>query len=133
MDRGVFEILGQEPRVDGAIKRSKSGGGYGGDEYHVSCAKRGADYVTRGRTTRQNFDLPVPSSCCCCLLCQGKGDGGRHERGGRLSEAKTQRRPHSARERESERGGISIVVSLFLFLLAGQEKTPRGDDYEKMR
>ena len=48
---------------------------------------------------------------------------------GRLSEAKTQRRP-TARERESERGGgFSFVVLLFLYLSfeQGKKKTRRDE------
>ena len=45
---------------------------------------------------------------------------------GTLSEAKTQRRPYSARERV--RGGISFVVSLFLYLSLSRTRkdTERG-------
>ena len=75
------------------------------------------------------FHLRVAVVCCA----RARRDGGRHERRGRLSQAKTQRRPHSARERV--RGGVSFVVFVVFvsFFQQGKEKIPRGDDYEKRR
>ena len=63
--------------------------------------------------TSQNFGFPVPSSCSC-LFCARAGGTEVDTSAGTLSEAKTQRRPHSARERV--RGGVSFVGSLFLYL-----------------
>ena len=103
-----------------------------GDEYYVCGAEEGvADYGTRGRYDPPKlwfplFLLRVVVVCCA----RARADGGRHERG-ELSEDKTQRRPHSARE--SERGGFPLLFRCFcIFLSAGQEETPR-DDYEKRR
>ena len=64
------------------------------------------DYGTRGRD-----DPPTWFHCSFfvfCLLCQGKGGQRSTRARGTLSEAKTQRRPHSARERV--RGVVSFVV-----------------------
>ena len=74
--------------------------------------------------TRQNFVFPGPSSCsCCCVRARAEVDTS----AGRLSEAKTQRRP-TARERV--RWGVSFVVVLFLYLSfeQGKKKTRRGED-----
>ena len=68
-------------------------------------------------TTRQNFGFPVfvgsPSCSRCCVRARTEVDTS----AGRLSEAKTQRRP-TARERERVREvGVSFVVLLlFLYL-----------------
>ena len=62
--------------------------------------------------THQNFGFPCSPSCSCC--CVRAGGTEVDTSAGRLSEAKTQRRPDSARESES--GGVSFVVSLFLYL-----------------
>ena len=60
-----------------------------------------ADYGTRGRYDHQNFDFHVfsgsPSCSRCCVRAMAEVDTS----AGRLSEAKTQRRP-TARERERE-------------------------------
>ena len=59
-----------------------------------------ADYGTRGRYDPPKLWFPC-SFFVFCLLCQGKVGGQRSTRArGTLSEAKTQRRPHSARARE---------------------------------
>ena len=63
--------------------------------------------------TRQNFGF----LCLLRVLVVVSGQGGRRSTRARgtLNEAKTQRRPYSARERV--RGwGITFVVSLFLYL-----------------
>ena len=52
-------------------------------------------------TTRQNFGFPVPPSCRRCLFVQWQWGTEVDTRAGELSEAKTQRRPHSAGERVS--------------------------------
>ena len=60
--------------------------------------------------TRQNFGFPCSPSCSVvCARAMVEVDTS----AGRLSEAKTQRRP---RARERVRGGVSFVVSLFLYL-----------------
>ena len=61
--------------------------------------------------TRQDFESPCCPSCSVvCVRARGQVDTS----AGRLSEAKTQRRPR-ARERESERGGSFVVLLLFLY------------------
>ena len=81
--------------------------------------------------TRQNFGFLVfpcsPTCSCCCVRARAEVDTS----AGRLSEAKTQRRPTAReRERESETGGVSFVVLLFLYLSfeQGKKKTRRGED-----
>ena len=73
--------------------------------------------------TRQNFGFPSSFFALSLSVCQGKGD--EVDTGaGALSEAKTQRRPHSARE--SKRGGFPLLFRcLCIFLSAGREETPR--------
>ena len=62
--------------------------------------------------TRQNFGFPCSPSCSVvCARARAEVDTS----AGRLSEAKTQRRPR-ARERKRMRGGVSFVVLLFLYL-----------------
>ena len=77
--------------------------------------------------TRQNFGFPVLLRVI--VVVPGQGGTEVDTSAGRLSEAKTQRRP-TARERETERGGVSFVVLLFLYLYfeQGKKKTRRGDD-----
>ena len=75
--------------------------------------------------TRQNFGFPVfscsPSCSRCCVRARVEFDTS----AGRLSEAKTQRRPES----ESERGGFPLLFRCFcIFILAWQEKTRIGED-----
>ena len=68
--------------------------------------------------TRQNFEFSCsPSYSVVCVRAMAEVDTS----AGRLSEAKTQRRPR-ARERESERGGSFVVfVAVFVsFFRAGQ-------------
>ena len=76
--------------------------------------KGAADYGARGHYEPPNFGFPVfagsPSCSRCCVRARVEVDTS----AGRLSEAKTQRRP-TARERESERV-VSFVVLLFLYL-----------------
>ena len=81
----------------------------------------------RGRLTlelgvvmaRQNFGSPCSPSCSvCCVRARVEVDTS----AGRLSEAKTQRRPR-ARERESERGGFPLLFCCFCtFLLSRARK-----------
>ena len=80
--------------------------------------------------TRQNFGFPVfagsPSCSRCCVRARWEVDTS----AGRLSEAKTQRRP-TARERECERGGFLCCFVVFVsFFRAGQgkKKARRGDE-----
>ena len=61
------------------------------------------DYGTWGRLTRQNSGFHVLLRVLFVMSGQGGTDV--DTSAGALSEAKTQRRPHSARERESGRGG----------------------------
>ena len=64
--------------------------------------------------TRQNFGFPVLLRVL--FVVSGQGGTEVDTSAGTLSEAKTQRRPHSARERESERGGgVSFVVVFVSF------------------
>ena len=78
--------------------------------------------------TRQNFGFPVfsgsPSCSRCCVRARVEVDTS----AGRLSEAKTQRRPECERVRGE--GGFSFVVLLFLYLSfeQGKKKTRRGED-----
>ena len=77
--------------------------------------------------TRQNFGFPCSPSCSVvCARARAEVDTS----AGRLSEAKTQRRPR-ARERESERGGVSFVV-LLLFFVSFFEQGRRRHVEEKM-
>ena len=73
--------------------------GCGGDEYYVRGVEEGAaDYGIRGR-----YDPPklwFPCSFFVLFVVPGQGGTEVDTSAGALSEAKTQRRPHSARERE---------------------------------
>ena len=73
-----------------------------------------ADYGTRGR-----YDPPKLWFRCSffVFLFVVPGHGGQRSTRARwtLSEAKTQRQPHGARE-SVRGGGVSFVVSLFLYL-----------------
>ena len=75
--------------------------------------------------TPQNLGFPV----LLRVLVVVSGQGGRRSTRSRgtLSEAKTQRRPHSARERVRGRG-VSFVVLLFLYLSFEQGKKTRRDE-----
>ena len=78
-----------------------------------------AGYGARGRYDPSKLWIPLFSFVLLLFL---PGQGRRSTRArGRLSEAKTQRRP-TARERESEKGGDSFVVLLFLYLSFEQGK-----------
>ena len=90
------------------------------------CGKRAVDYGFRGHHDPPKLWFPCSFFVLSLFVCQGKVD--EVDTGaGALSEAKTQRRPHSARERESERGGVPLLFRCFcIFLLAGQAKTPKG-------
>ena len=72
------------------------------------------DDETRGRLDPPKLWFPCSFFVFLFVVCQGRGDGGRHERSGWLSEAKTQRRPHSARERECERGSFLCCFVVFV-------------------
>ena len=76
--------------------------------------------------TRQNFGFPVFAGSHSCSRCCARARAEVDTSAGRLSEAKTQRRP----ERERVRGGVSFVVLLFLYLSfeQGKKKTRRGED-----
>ena len=65
-----------------------------------------ADYGARGRYDPPKLWFPCSHSCSCLQSTRARG---------KLSEAKTHRRPHSARERVRG-GGFPFVVSLFLYL-----------------
>ena len=72
--------------------------------------------------TRQNFGFPVfsgsPSCSRCCVRARVEVDTS----AGRLSEAKTQRRP-TARESEREGGGFLCCFVVFVsFFRAGREE-----------
>ena len=54
-------------------------------------------------------------------MCHGKAGQRSTRARGKLSEAQTQRRPHRA-ERKSGYGGVSFVVSLFLYLSCSMTK-----------
>ena len=71
--------------------------------------------------TRQNVGFPVLLRVL--VVVSGQGGTDVDTSAGRLSEAKTQRRP-TARERESERGGVYIrcFVVFVSFFQAGQEE-----------
>ena len=71
--------------------------------------------------THQNFGFPV--LLCVLFVVSGQGGTEGDTSAGTLSEAKTQRRPHSARERV--RGGVSFGGSLFLYLSFEQGKNAR--------
>ena len=71
--------------------------------------------------THQNFGFPVLLRVL--FVVSGQGGTDVDTSAGTLSEAKTQRRPHSARERESEWGGFPLLFRCFcILLLAGQEE-----------
>ena len=76
-----------------------------------------ADYETRGRCDPPKLWFPCSFFVLLMSLFVVPGQGGTEvdTSAGTLSEAKTQRRPHSARERVRGRG-LSFVVSLFLYL-----------------
>ena len=74
--------------------------------------------------TRQNFGFPVPP-LCSSLLCQGNGGQRSTRARGTLSEAKTQRRPHSARERVRYGRGFPLLFRCFCIFLVAGPKTPR--------
>ena len=104
----------------------------------VRVAEEGAaDYGTRGRYDPPKLWFPCSYSCSvCCVRARGTEVD---TSAGALSEAKTQRRPRSARERV--RGGVSFVVSLFLYLSfsrarkrhLGVTTTRRGDEKGEAR
>ena len=87
-----------------------------------------ADYGSRGHYDPPKLWISL-FSFVFLLLCQGKGGTKVDTSAGRLSEAKTQRRP-TAREREREGRVVSFVVLLFLYLSfeQGKKKTRRGED-----
>ena len=62
--------------------------------------------------TRQNFGFPCYSSCSVCCVRAKRADV--DTSAGRLSEAKTQRRPHSARERVRGEGGFLCCFVVFV-------------------
>ena len=78
------------------------------------------DYEARGRHDPPKLWISLFSFVFCCL-CQGKGGQRSTRARGRLSEAKTQRRPHSARE--SERGGFPLLLFLYLSFEQGKKNT----------
>ena len=63
--------------------------------------------------TRQNFGFPVLLRVL--FVVSGQWGTEVDTSAGTLSEAKTQRRPHGARERVRNWGGVSLVVLLFLY------------------
>ena len=68
---------------------------------YVRVVEEGAaDYGTRGRYDPPKLWFPCSSFVLLLSVCQGKGETEVDTSAGTLSEAKTQRRPHSARERE---------------------------------
>ena len=74
-----------------------------------------ADYGARGRYDPPKLWISL-FSFVFLLLCPGKGGTEVDTSAGRLSEAKTQRRP-TARERESEGRGVSFGVCCFCIFL----------------
>ena len=62
--------------------------------------------------TRQNFGFPVLLRVL--VVVSGQGGTEVDTSAGTLSEAKTQRRPHSARDRESERVGFLCCFVVFV-------------------
>ena len=75
-----------------------------------------ADYGAQGRYDPTKLWFSCPSSCSvCCVRARGTDVD---TSAGTLSEAKTQRRPHSARERV-RRGGFPLLFRCFcIFLLS---------------
>ena len=79
--------------------------------------------------TRQNFGFHCSFFALSLSVCQGK-EGRRSTRArGTLSEAKTQRRPHSARERVVEVGDFLCCFVVFVSFFQHGKKTHRGGDY----
>ena len=78
--------------------------------------------------TRQNFGFPVfsgsPSCSRCCVRARVEVDTS----AGRLSEAKTQRRPE--RERVRGEGGFPLLFCCFCIFLSSRarKRTRRGED-----
>ena len=72
--------------------------------------------------TRQNFGSLFLLRVVVVRLCQGKGGQRSTRARGRLSEAKTQRRPHSAREIESERGGFLCCFCCICIFQQGKKR-----------
>ena len=69
--------------------------------------------------THQNFGFPVLLRVL--FVMSGQGGTEVDTSAGALSEAKTHRRPHSARE--SEKGGFPLLLFLYLSLEQGKRNT----------
>ena len=83
-----------------------------------------ADYGSRGHYDPPKLWISL-FSFVFLLLCQGKGGGGGTEvdtSAGRLSEAKTQRRPDSARERVRGGGFLCCFVVFVSFFEQGKRR-----------
>ena len=78
------------------------------------------DYEARGRYDHQNFGFPVLLRVL--FVVSGQGGTEVDTSAGTLSEAKTQRRPHSARERVRE-GGFPVLLFLYLSFEQGKKNT----------
>ena len=82
----------------------------------VRSAKRGRLTMELGVVmTRQNFGFPCSFFALSLSVCQGKGGRRSTRARGRLSEAKTQRQPHSARESVGEGGCFPLLFCCFCF------------------
>ena len=88
-------------------------------------------------TTRQNFGFPCSFFVLLLFVVPWQGVRRSTRARGRLSEAKTQRRPHSARE--SERGGFLCCFVVFVsFFQQGKKRhlgttTRRGGENGEAR
>ena len=93
----------------------------------VRVVEEGAvDEETRGRYDPPKLWFPCSFFVLSLFVCQGKVD--EVDTGaGALSEAKTQRRPHSARE--SKRGGFLCCFVVFVYFFQQVKKRHRGGGY----
>ena len=91
------------------------------------CEEGAADDGTRGRFDPPNLRFPCSFFVLSSSVCQSKGD--EVDTGaGALSEAKTQRRPHSARERVRV-GAFLCCFVVYVFFFQQGKKRHRGGDY----
>ena len=106
----------QEHRVEGAAELWRSGEAKEGENY-VRSAKSwhvANDFgVVTARPTLAVTSFLLSLSLFSLFVCQGKAGQRSARARGKLSEAKTQRRPHSAEKKSEIVEGFSFVVLLF--------------------